>query len=87
MEEKEVCCEVKQEITVNGLLKENNEIILNIKDLTRRIRNNIFGLDNEEKEGHTEPQCMIEALGIQNHNLRCTIGDLHRILNTLEANK
>ena len=85
--EEEVCCGVEQEITVNGLLKENNAIILNIKDLTRRIRNNIFGLDNKEKEEHTEPQCMIEELGIQNHNLRCIIGDLHRIIETLEVNK
>ena len=66
----ETVCEVKRETTINGFLKENNEMILEIRRLSEGIKSNIYGSDNVNRAENPDATCMMQVLEIQNYNLR-----------------
>ena len=82
----ETVCESKDVKTVNDFMKENNEMILNVRYLTEEIKNNIFGCSGEKREDNQNPTCMMQALDMQNYNLRRTLEDLNFIIRTLRPN-
>ncbi len=81
----ETVCEAKRETTVNGLLKENNEMILEIKRLSEFIKNNIYGNGDVKSAENPDVTCMMQALEIQNYNLRQAMEDLNIVLRTLQG--
>lgn len=83
MEEK--VCELKEEKTINDFLKENTEIISNIKYIAYGIKSEILGSDNEVGCDNCSPTCMLHALENQNCDLRKIISDLECVKKTITA--
>lgn len=80
----EKICEEK---TVNEFIKENTEIILNIKSIAHGIKDSIFGSNNTEADcNNCSPTSMLHALENQNYDLKRIINDLELIRNTIIAN-
>lgn len=85
MENEKVCCEERREKTVNNYLKENHELILNIRNIAQGMENEIFGSKENECD-NPSPECLLHVLEIQNYNLRNIIDILERIKKTITAN-
>ena len=83
MEEK--VCELKEEKTINDFLKDNTEIISNIKCIAYGIKDEILGSDNEASCDNCSPTCMLHALENQNYDLKRILKDLECVKRTITA--
>lgn len=81
--EKEVCCEVREEKTVNRYVGENTELIFNITDIVSRLSANIFGPETEEAEEPALNDCLLSTLRNQNNDLNKILKELNEIANTI----